>query len=159
VGNNQYLGHVDINGAIIEPSGNTLFPMALYDAAGNPITSVGGAISVFVSNDIVANDGDQTTQIVSSSTETTIVTANAAAHNDITGLQITNQSATIPVTVTIKDGTAGTTRKVFDLAAGGGIVVSFPNKLMRQSAINANWTATLSVATVTVDVNVDYSRR
>jgi hypothetical protein len=98
--------------------------------------------------------GTQTTQIASSSSETTIVTAAASTYKDITGLQITNQTAT-PVTVTLKDSTAGTTRKVYDLAANGGIVVHFSPPLPQATA-NNNWTATLSVATVTVDVNVDF---
>ena len=99
--------------------------------------------------------GNQTTQIASSTTETTIVTAGGAGiYNDITGFQITNQTATA-VTVTIKDSTSGTTRKVYDLAANGGIVVHFDPPLP-QSGANANWTATLSVNTVTVDVNVDF---
>ncbi len=98
--------------------------------------------------------GSQTTQIDSTS-ETTIVTAGASGiYNDIIGFQITNQSATA-VTVTIKDSTAGTTRKVFDLAANGGIVVNFPYGLPQSAAAN-NWTATLSASGVTVDVNVDF---
>jgi hypothetical protein len=98
--------------------------------------------------------GVQTTQIASSSAETTIVTQLSGVFCDITGLQITNQTNT-PVTVTIKDSTGGTTRKVYDLAAYGGIVVHFSPPLA-QATVNNNWTATLSVNTVTVDVNVDY---
>jgi hypothetical protein len=98
--------------------------------------------------------GVQTTQIASSTSETTIVTAIASVFADITGLQITNQTGTA-VTVTIKDSTSGTTRKVYDLAANGGIVVHFSPPLP-QATVNNNWTATLSVNTVTVDVNVDY---
>jgi hypothetical protein len=83
------------------------------------------------------------------------VTAGATGvFNDITGIQITSATGT-PVTVTIKDSTSGTTRKVYDLAANGGIVVPFSTPLP-QSGAAANWTATLSVNTVTVNINVDY---
>jgi hypothetical protein len=83
------------------------------------------------------------------------VTAGATGvFNDITGIQITNATATA-VTVTIKDATSGTTRKVYDLAANGGIVVPFSTPLPQAAAAN-NWTATLSVNTVTVNINIDY---
>lgn len=99
--------------------------------------------------------GVQTTSIATTISETTIVTAGASGvFNDITGFQITNATGTA-VTVTIKDATSGTTRKVYDLAANGGIVVNFDPPLPQSSAA-ANWTATLSVNTVTVNVNVDY---
>lgn len=103
-----------------------------------------------------ASIGAQTTAIASSTSETTIVTAGASGiFNDITCLQITNATAATPVTVTIKDATSGTTRKVYDLAGGGGIVVPFPVPLSQSASAN-NWTATLSVNTVTVHVNVDF---
>ncbi len=118
------------------------------DSQGNLLVNTEGSGAA-------ATIGSQTTQITSSSSETTIVSAGAAGiYNDILGFQITNQSATA-VTVTIKDSTSGTTRKVYDLAANGGIVVHFDPPLP-QSGANANWTATLSVNTVTVDVNVDF---
>lgn len=97
----------------------------------------------------------QVTTITNSTSETTIVTAGASGvFNDITGFQITNATGTA-VSVTIKDATSGTTRKIFDLAASGGIVVHF-NPPLPQSSAAANWTATLSVTGVTVDINVDY---
>jgi hypothetical protein len=99
--------------------------------------------------------GSQTTPVTTTA-ETTIVTAISGVFADITGFQITNQSAT-PVTVTIKDSTAGTTRKVFDLVGNGGIVVHFSPPLP-QTAVNNNWTLTLSAGSITVDVNVDYVR-
>jgi hypothetical protein len=97
----------------------------------------------------------QTTAVASSASETTIVTAGAAGvFNDIVGFQITNQTATA-CTITIKDSTAGTTRKVYDLAASGGIVVPF-NPPLPQSGAAANWTGTCSSAAVTIHYNVDY---
>lgn len=121
------------------------------DSSGNLLVNV-------VKNAPVAGVtvGTQYTQIASSTSETTIVTAGATGvYNDITGMQITNQSSTA-VTVTIKDSTGGTTRKVFDLAANGGIVVNWQGIPLPQSAAHNNWTATLSVNTVTVDINVDF---
>ena len=54
-------------------------------------------------------------------------------------------------TITVKDGTAGTTRAVFNypnaaLAPGAPFQAMFPVPLP-QSAANANWTVTQSVAT------------
>lgn len=98
--------------------------------------------------------GTKWTQIASSSAETTILGSVSSVFLDITGFQITNQSSTA-VTVTIKDSTAGTTRKTYDLAANGGIVVHFSPPLP-QAAVTNNWTATLSINTVTVDFNIDY---
>jgi hypothetical protein len=98
--------------------------------------------------------GVQQTTITNSTGETTIVTAIGSVFADITGLQITNATATA-CSVTIKDSTAGTTRKIYDLQANGGIVVHFSPPLP-QNAVNNNWTATLSVNTVTVHINADY---
>jgi len=133
----------------------TTYPTAVTD--GQMVGAMGDkagrqAVVLNAPRDLI---GVQTTQIASSTSETTIVTAGATGiFNDITGIQITNATATA-VTVTIKDSTAGTTRKVYDLAANGGIVVPFSTPLPQAAAAN-NWTATLSVNTVTVNINVDY---
>lgn len=93
----------------------------------------------------------QHTQIASSSSETTIVTAGAAGvFHDLTHLIVTNQTATA-VNVTIKDATAGTTRMIIALAANGGAVIPFSVPVPQASAAN-NWTATLSSASVTVNI-------
>jgi len=97
----------------------------------------------------------QHTQIVNTTTETTICTAVASEHHDIVCLVITNQAATA-VNVTIKDATAGTTRAILALAASGGIVIAFPAPWAQKAAVNNNWTATLSVATVTVNILVNF---
>ena len=96
--------------------------------------------------DLIAH---QHTQIASSSSETTIVSAVASTFLDLTSLVITNQTATA-VNVTIKDATAGTTRMIIALAANGGAVMNFPVPVT-QAAVNNNWTATLSSAAVTVN--------
>ncbi len=93
----------------------------------------------------------QHTQIASSSSETTIITAaGAGVFADLVGLILTNQTATA-VNVTIKDSTAGTTRMVIALAASGGAVIMFPRPV-KQATANNNWTATLSSAAVTVNI-------
>ena len=129
------------------PSANTATDLTV------PMTDKFGRAVVLTNamRDIV---GTQTTQIANSTSQTTIVTAVASTFLDITGFQITNATATA-VTVTIKDSTSGTTRKVYDLAANGGIVVHFDPPLP-QAAVNNNWTATLSATGITVDINVDY---
>jgi hypothetical protein len=93
----------------------------------------------------------QHTQIVNSTTETTILTAGASGvFHDLTSLILTNASSTA-CTVTIKDATTGTTRMVLALAANGGAVINFPRPVV-QAVAASNWTATLSVNTVTVNI-------
>jgi hypothetical protein len=95
----------------------------------------------------------QTTTITNSSAETTILTAGAAGvFHDLVQLVITNQTATA-VNVTIKDATAGTTRMIIALPASGGAVIPF-TRPVPQAAAAGNWTATLSVNTVTVNIFV-----
>lgn len=115
----------------------------ITDSQGRPIVTIGTA------RELVSH---ATTTIASSTSETTIIAATSGEHHDILSLVITNASATIPVTVTIKDSTAGTTRMIFDLAAAGGIVVNPARAIPQLAATNNNWTATLSVNTVTVDI-------
>lgn len=95
--------------------------------------------------------GIQTTAIASSSSETTVISAIASTFCDITSLSLTNATATA-VSATLKDSTAGTTRAIYDLAASGGIVLTF-DPPMPQATVNNNWTITLSSAAVTVHVN------
>lgn len=95
------------------------------------------------------------TQITNSSAETTIIPAGSTGvYNNPVSWQFTNASSTA-VTITIKDSTGGTTKFVYDLAANGGIVVCFPMPVA-QSVSAANWTATLSVNSVTVNCSVQY---
>lgn len=133
----------------------TAFPTAA--SAGNIVGAMGDKAgrAVVVLNAPRDLAGRQVTTISSSTSETTVVSSSSGNFIDITSLQITNASATIPVTVTLKDATSGTTAAIYDLAAGGGIVAQFPTPL-KQSVVTNNWTATLSVATVTVDINIQY---
>lgn len=113
---------------------------ATFDDVGRQVCVVGQVRDLMV---------HQHTQIASSAAETTILAAAAAIFHDLTQLVITNETATA-VTVTIKDATAGTTRMIIALAASGGAVIPFQRPLT-QSAVNGNWTATLSSAAVTVN--------
>lgn len=114
---------------------------ASFDDLGRQIVVVGQ------SRDLI---GRQTTTITNSTAETTIVTAIASTFCDIAQLVITNASATA-FTATLKDSTAGTTVGIFDIAANGGIVITFARPL-NQTTVNNNWTITLSVNTVTVHI-------
>jgi hypothetical protein len=95
----------------------------------------------------------KTTQIVSSSAETTILLGISGVTTDLTSLIITNATATA-VSVTIKDSTAGTTRGIYDLASSGGIVINYTHPFIQTASPGSNWTATLSSAAVTVNITV-----
>ena len=115
------------------------------DAAGRLIT-VGAHERTMV--------GMQQTSITSSTAETTIVTAIASTFCDITSLAITNGSATATI-FTLKDSTAGTTRAIYNLSAGGGVVINF-NPPLPQATVNNNWTGTCGTSVASVYVSVVY---
>lgn len=112
---------------------------AMFDDIGRQVVAIGQVRDLMV---------HQLATITNSTSETTILTAAANTFHDLTMLVITNASATA-VSVTIKDATGGTNRLIVDLAANGGAVIPF-HRPLTQSAVNGNWTATLSVNTVTV---------
>lgn len=90
---------------------------------------------------------------ISTTTETTILTAGAAGvFHDITLLMITNTSATA-VRVDIRDATAGTIRFSVAIAANGGAVIPFAVPLV-QTTVASNWTATLSGAVTDIRIFV-----
>jgi hypothetical protein len=111
---------------------------------------------VVVHNHVRDMAANQLTTIASSSSETVIAPAISSTFVDITGIQITTSTATAH-TVTIKDSVAGTSQKIYDIAANGGLVVKFDPPL-KQTTVNTAWTATLSSAAVTTHINVDYVR-
>lgn len=86
---------------------------------------------------------------ISNQTEATIVTATSGTRHSLQGLFIANTGATA-ATVTIKDGTSGTTvLKVYCPATdNAGAMFAVP---IEQAAANANWTATAN-ATTTLEV-------
>ena len=97
----------------------------------------------------------QTTTITASTSETTILTANATNLQDIYGLIISNTSATA-TSVTIKDATAGTTRMNISVPAGEtrGFMLAVSDAVPQQSAVNNNWTATSSVSVSSLVITV-----
>lgn len=145
---------VPANGLYNGVRGTTANPTAVTDGqlVGTMSDKVGRLIVVHNQvRDLAAN---QITTITSSSAETTVVSSVASTFLDIVGIQITTSTATAH-TVTIKDSTGGTSQKIFDIPANGGIVVKFDPPL-KQTTVNNNWTATLSSAAVTTHINVDY---
>lgn len=98
-----------------------------------------------------------TTTITNSTAETTIIAGVASETHNVLSLVITNASPDTPVTVTIRDATSGTVRMIIALATNGGISFN-PVAAMSQAAAGDNWTATLSVNTVTVYIFAMWQR-
>lgn len=98
--------------------------------------------------------GHQTTTITSSTAETTFVSAIASTFCDLSTLSITNKSASSTV-VTIRDATAGTTRMVHNIPAGGGMVLSFPTPIP-QTTVNNNWTIQCTTSVDSLYVHAVY---
>lgn len=95
----------------------------------------------------------QNTVLLTTVTETTVLTLVASAFLDVTHIVISNNSAT-QVFVEIRDATAGTVRQTIAVAAsGGGAVIPFPTP-MKQAIAAQNWTAKLSAVTTGGSVSV-----
>lgn len=92
--------------------------------------------------------GKQATTITTTG-ESTIISATASEFHDITTLIITHQ-ATSGIVVTVRDVTTSGTAWLIDLAAGGGIVATF-NPPLQQGTATA-WTAETSTTGVTYHV-------
>ena len=96
--------------------------------------------------------GQQITTITSSTSETTIVTADATYKLDLYGIIVVNTSATA-TEISVKDSTAGTTRFWISVPANDMRGFMLPMDAGHlQAAANNNWTATCadSVASVIV---------
>ncbi len=92
------------------------------------------------------------TRISDSTSETTIVPAEAGVLNDLYGLILANTGAS-PTTVSIRDATAGAVRATFQVPAGDTRGLMLPvDSAMPQAAANNNWTATCSAATTALEV-------
>lgn len=105
-----------------------------------------------VRNSLRETKGNQQTQISSSTSETTIVTADATYKLDLYGLILTNTSAT-GTKVTIKDSTAGTTRMVIYIPANDTRGFMLPAcDGHKQSAVNNNWTATCGTSVAAIEI-------
>lgn len=101
--------------------------------------------------------GHQKTTITSSTSETTIVSAEVGVRLDIFSLIIANTSA-VAATVTIKDSTTGTTRWVIAVPAGETRGFHGPlESAHKQTDKNNNWTATCT-SVASIEITVLYSR-
>lgn len=90
------------------------------------------------------------TTTISTTTETTILTAVSSTFLDLVMLVITNTSATA-TRVDIRDTTAGTVLWSVAVAANGGAVLNFPVAIP-QTTVNTNWTAQLSGAVTDIRI-------
>lgn len=96
--------------------------------------------------------GNQATTITSSTSETTIVTADATYKLDLYALFVSNTSAT-GTKVTLKDSTAGTTRWVGYIPANDVRGFSLdPSGAHKQNAANNNWTLTCGTSVASIEV-------
>lgn len=101
---------------------------------------------------IRALKGIQTTTITSSTSETTIVTADTTNFVDLYGLLLANTSAT-DCEVTIKDATAGTTRFSIMVPAGRNAGLMLPESgAAPQAVVNNNWTATCVTSVASIKI-------
>lgn len=105
------------------------------------------------------NCKSQQTTISASTAETTIVTGVPGQFHDLTGLIITTVDAAV-ATITIKDGTAGTTKLVLDYPNAASVpntplVIDFTPPLS-QNATGSNWTATVSVNAGHVNITAQF---
>lgn len=117
---------------------------AMFDKVGRQVVVVGQVREL---------RAVQRTQIVNSTAETTILASGGASvFHDVYFLLVSNASGQ-QVDVTIRDATSGTVRFTISLAAYGGAVIQ-PPRAHPQATANNNWTAQLSVGTVTVNITV-----
>lgn len=112
---------------------------ALYDKFGRAVVLLQAPRDLITTNTIT----------LSSTTETTLLTAVASVFLDLTHLKCTNTSATL-VRVDIRDATAGTVRDSIALAASGGGFTDNYTIPIPQTTVNNNWTAQLSAAVTDV---------
>jgi hypothetical protein len=138
-------------------------PIGVEARSTNPTAVDDGDIVSLKSDDygrpiVVLNNsrdltGTQATTITSTS-ETTIVTATASVFHDLTMLIFSNTSNT-STEVDLRDDTAGTVIMTVGLAAKGSAVIPF-NTPLAQGAVNDNWTAQLGTAVTSVEVFAHY---
>lgn len=131
--------------------GKTANPTAITD--GQVVNSLhdklGKQVVVGSLRDLKSN---QKTTITSSTSETTIITADATNFLDLYGLIISNTSATAS-TVTIKDATSGTTRFILIVPAGDTRGFMLPEGgAHKQAANNNNWTATCGTSVASIEI-------
>jgi hypothetical protein len=161
----QKVGVVGNAGAIFDAATGAAVPangllVGVRAATANPANATGGNLVAPMGDKagrVVIVNG-QVRELVSSqqanvavNTETTVVTAGGAGvFNDLVQIVITTAGAAAQ-TITIKDGTAGTTKFVLNypnaaIAPGTPLILHF-DPPVPQAAANANWTVTQSLAT------------
>jgi hypothetical protein len=101
----------------------------------------------------------QATTIASGTAETTIVTADPNFRRNLVGLVITTINA-VAATLTLRDGTAGTTRAILDypnaaLAPADPLVLTFGPPL-QQTLQNNNWTLQASAAAGAIHITASF---
>jgi hypothetical protein len=101
--------------------------------------------------------GKQTTTLTATTTETTIVTAGAAAvFRDIYLLTITNTSA-VDTTATLREATAGSTVAVYQVPAGATVGFSLTDSsALTQTTGANNWTIQLGTSVSSVFILAAY---
>ena len=83
---------------------------------------------------------DQNRQVLTASTETTLIAAVASVRHVLHTLVIANLSAANAVQVDLRDTTSGTIRITATVPAGQTVVLPIPDG-WAQAAVNTNWTA------------------
>jgi len=94
---------------------------------------------------------NQNTITLSSTTETTLLTAVTARFLDITTLIVANTNATTPVRVDFRSTTGGAVVFSVWVNANTTVHITDPTGIL-QAAVNTNWTATLSAAVTDVRI-------
>jgi hypothetical protein len=88
---------------------------------------------------------------ISSTTETTLLTAVASTFLDLTQIIITNTSTNKDATVDFRDSTGGTIRVSIRSNAQTTVAINFAD-ILTQSTVNNNWTAQSDSATATLSI-------
>lgn len=105
-----------------------------------------------------ANVGSQFTTITDSTSETTVVTADATKYIDIHGVIVENTSATASK-VTFKNRTGGTT--MFEIYVPAGDTRGFmlpPGSGFEQAGVNNNWTATCGTSVSSIVISALFTK-
>ena len=100
---------------------------------------------------------DSTVTLSNTTAETTMVAAIASVKNDLTGLVISNSSASSTF-IEIRDTTGGTVRAKIFVPANSCISIPINNANVKQSAANTNWTAKCLTAVTEINIFVTYVR-
>lgn len=113
----------------------------LYDKIGKSVVSIGQVRELKVNNMIT----------LTTTTETTLLTAGGAGvFLDLTLLAITN-TANQTVRVDFRDSTGGTVKLSINMGANSSTIIPFPTSINQETA-NNNWTAKLGAAATDIRI-------